>query len=257
MEGCFTPNRWDSQASAGASGWQIAGMQPAPFRLTPAPWRGIAQHVAGMLAPPCCALCGGRGQWLDEPWGVDLCLHCDEACARWVPEPLPFDATFCLFRYQHPVDLMVTRLKFHGDLAFARVLGTLFAHAFIVAGGAVPECIVPLPLHRSRLRERGFCQTTEIAGHIARRIRAAGRCLPIRADLLNRTRATRAQSGLTAAERADNLREAFVASRGADMPHHVALLDDVLTTGHTATAAVTALRDAGVQRIQVWCCARA
>lgn len=213
--------------------------------------------MATALAPPCCALCGGRGQRLQEPWGLDLCRHCEEACPRWSPEPLPFDAAFCLFRYQPPVDVMVTQLKFHGDLAFSRVLGILFARAFLAAGGATPDCIVPLPLHRSRLRERGFCQTTEIARHIARRIRCGGRALPVRSDLLQRRRATRAQSGLSAAERADNLRDAFGVSPVASMPRHVALLDDVLTTGHTASAAATALRDAGVERIQLWCCARA
>jgi ComF family protein len=227
------------------------------FRLPHAPWRRTVQHLAAVVAAPCCALCGGRGQWLDEPWGLDLCRHCDEACPRWTPAPLPFDAAFCLFLYQHPVDLMVTRLKFQGDLAFARVLGTMFARAFIATGGTLPDCIIPLPLHRSRLRERGFCQTTEIARHIGNRLRADGRALPVREDLLHRRRATRAQSGLSAAERADNLRDAFVAKHGSRMPRHVALLDDVLTTGHTATAAVEALRAAGVARIQVWCCARA
>jgi predicted amidophosphoribosyltransferase len=114
-----------------------------------------------------------------------------------------------------------------------------------------------VPLHGSRLRERGFCQTTEIARHIAPRVRIDGRALTVREDLLHRRRATRAQSGLTAVERADNLREAFGVLHGAGMPGHVALLDDVLTTGHTAAAAVAALRDAGIARIQVWCCARA
>jgi ComF family protein len=232
-------------------------MQRPYFRFPHARWRGTVQRVAAVLAAPCCALCGSRGQWLDEPWGLDLCRYCDEACTRWTPAPLPFDAAFCLFRYQHPVDLMVTRLKFQGDLAFARVLGTMFARAFIATGEPLPECIVPLPLHRSRLRERGFCQTTEIARHIARRLRMKQRPLPVREDLLHRKRATRAQSGLSAAERADNLRDAFVAKQGAGIPRHVALLDDVLTTGHTATAAVQVLRAEGVERIQVWCCARA
>jgi predicted amidophosphoribosyltransferase len=81
--------------------------------------------------------------------------------------------------------------------------------------------------------------------------------MTIRSDLLHRVRETRAQSGLPAAERAANLRHAFAVHARRGMPGHVALLDDVLTTGHTALAAVAALRDAGVERIEVWCCARA
>ncbi|HTQ36493.1 MAG TPA: ComF family protein [Steroidobacteraceae bacterium] len=227
-------------------------------RMCRSAWRGTARVLAHVLAPPCCALCGGPGQWLDEPWGLDLCVHCEAACPRWQPEPLPFDATLCLFRYGHPVDEMITRLKFHEDLVFARVLGTLLAREVNTRRAELPECLVPLPLHRSRYQERGFCQTTEIARHASRRLRMPdGRQLPVRAGLLCRVRATRAQSGLGAAQRAANLRGAFaVRARGA-LPRHVALLDDVLTTGHTALAAVAALRAAGIARIELWCCARA
>jgi len=221
-------------------------------------WHRPARALAHVLAPPCCALCAGPGQWLDEPWGLDLCRHCEAACTRWQPEPLPFDAAFCLFRYQDPVDRMITRLKFHEELVFARVLGTLLAQALRALDAEMPDCIVPMPLHRSRYRERGFCQTTEIAGHVARRLRRPdGRRLPVCGGLLQRVRATRAQSGLSAAQRADNLRGAFaVHARGAP-PRHVALLDDVLTTGHTGLAAAAALHAAGVARVALWCCARA
>jgi ComF family protein len=220
-------------------------------------WLTMNRAVAGLLAPPVCALCGGAGQWLDEPWGLDLCIHCEQASRRWQSEPLPFDAAFCLFRYRHPVDQMIAGLKFHGDLVFARVLGTLFARALRATGGALPECIVPMPLHRDRYRERGFCQTTEIARHMAPRLRDLfGVCLRVRPELLGRVRATRAQSGLSATERSRNLAGAFAVPTGIPLPAHVALLDDVMTTGHTALAAATALKTAGVRKVTVWCCAR-
>jgi ComF family protein len=231
---------------------------PRPAALTRWPWRKITQAAAGLLAPPVCTLCGGPGQWLDEPWGLDLCRHCELACPRWQPEVLPFDAAFCLFRYAYPVDQMITGLKFHGDLAFARVLGTLFARGWNAARLEPPECIVPLPLHRARYQQRGFCQTTEIARHVARRLRGThGRRLPVRSHLLYRTRATHAQSGLSASARAANLRGAFAVPPGHQPPAHVALLDDVLTTGHTALAAAAALRSAGCRTVQLWICARA
>jgi ComF family protein len=211
-----------------------------------------------MLAPPVCALCGADGQLLDEPWGMDLCSSCAQACVPAPAEILPFDAVFCPFRYQHPVDLMITRLKFQHELVFARVLGMQFARAWSAAGRQRPECIVPMPLHRSRYRERGFCQTTEIARHLAPRLRGiSGRGVPIRPGLLRRVRATPAQSGLTAVQRAVNLQDAFTVPPGCHPPPHLALLDDVMTTGHTALAAAQALKSAGVERIEIWCCARA
>jgi ComF family protein len=213
------------------------------------------QHVARLLAPPVCILCGGDGQWLDEPFGLDLCIHCESACPRAPPGP---GATFCLFRYEDPVDLLVQRLKFRRDIPMARVLGMLMARALRAADRPLPQCLVPLPLHVSRYRERGFCQTTEIARHIVRRLRRPdGSCLPLRRDLLHRVRATRAQSGLAAAERARNLEGAFAARRTDTAPDHVALLDDVLTTGRTAQAAVNALQAAGIRKVELWCCARA
>lgn len=216
----------------------------------------LIQRMAGWLAPPVCTLCGGTGQWLEEPWGLDLCAHCEAACPRAPDEPdLP---AFCLFRYADPVDHMIQRLKFHQEIAFARVLGTLFARAWQVAALPLPECVIPMPLHRSRYRERGFCQTTLLAGHIAHRLRRPdGRRLPVCPDLLRRTRATRPQSGLTAQARRTNLRGAFQCPTPARLPHHVALLDDVLTTGNTSGAAIEALRGAGIARVDLWCVARA
>ena len=237
----------------------------------------LAQSLADLIAPPVCALCLGKGQRLDELWGLDLCVYCEHACtpltaacprcgepgaagqcARCHAHPPPFDATVCLFRYEDPVDLLVTGLKFRHELACARVLGMLFARHFAHSGRALPQCVVPVPLHASRYRERGFNQCAEIARHLAPRLRhASGRRVAVRADLLQRIRHTHAQSELTAAERGANLAGAFQARRGVAMPQHVALLDDVMTTGHTAAAAARALKDAGCQRVEIWACARA
>ena len=215
------------------------------------------QHLARLIAPPVCLLCGGAGQPTAEPWGLDLCRHCQAACPRAGPEPPPFQTAFCLFLYQDPVDQIILRLKFQREVAAARVLGTLLAQGYLASGRALPECLVPLPLHPSRYRERGFCQTTLIATHAAKRLGSpSGRRLAVRPGLLRRVRASRAQSSLAAAERSRNLRGAFACPRPVGLPRHVALLDDVLTTGSTAQAAIAALRMAGVQRVDLWCCAR-
>lgn len=258
-------------------GGNAAWMSKAAFLVRPHFRRladSLARRLASVIAPPICALCGGDGQQLGI-WGLDLCLWCEQAC-RTVPDPClrcaepgphpggesicgacrlnlpPFDAAHCLFRYEDPADLMITRLKFQHELVFARVLGTLFARALQTAAHPLPDALVPLPLHPLRLRDRGFNQTREIARHLARRLK-----LPLRADLLLRTRHTRPQSDLSAAERAANLQDAFRVNTRLPLPETVALLDDVMTTGHTAGEAAGALKRAGCRRVEIWACARA
>lgn len=239
----------------------------------------VWQRLTHLLLPPVCTLCGGPGQSLDEPWGLDLCTHCETACPRvagactrcGLPNGSPgaacgscqasppcFDSVICAFQYADPVDQLVTRLKFRHDLACARVLGTLLARCCRETGRRLPDCVVPLPLHASRYRERGFCQTTELARHLAPRLRGPdGRPLAVEKRLLRRLRATRAQSGLTASARITNLEGAFGTLPDVRAPAHVALLDDVMTTGSTLGAAARALKAAGALRVDVWCCARA
>jgi ComF family protein len=157
----------------------------------------------------------------------------------------------CLFLYEAPVDSMITRLKFGHELVFARVLGTLLARSRRSSGQVLPECIVPVPLHRRRLVERGFNQSAEIARHVAPRLGV--KVLP---RLLHRLRDTSAQSGLDAAARARNIDQAFGIGRKCRVPRRVALLDDVLTTGATAQAAARVLKSAGCERVELWVCAR-
>jgi ComF family protein len=222
----------------------------AAMRLT------FVQTITSLIAPPVCCLCRGTGQTLREPWGLDLCVHCDAACGRPAQGlesgVSPVDSIVSALVYADPVDQMITGLKFHHDLVFARVLGMLFVRERLRLALPLPECIVPLPLHEQRYRERGFNQSLEIARHIAPRLR-----LPINTQLLYRHRHTFAQSDLEAEQRARNVADAFRASHDRHMPRHVALLDDVVTTGHTVAAAARVLKAAGCRHVEVWACARA
>ena len=156
-------------------------------------WLTLAQNITTWLAPPVCALCQGEGQWLDEPWGLDLCPHCEAACPVLPMQvPGPHDAVFGLFQYEDPVDQLVTRLKFSQDFSCARVLGTLFARAHRTRAVPLPQCLIPMPLHSRRYQERGFNQSREIARHIAHRLN-----LPLESRLLLRQRHTEPQSELT------------------------------------------------------------
>jgi ComF family protein len=221
------------------------------------------------LFAPRCVVCGDAGM----P-GRDLCAACHcglpwqgPACARCaLPLPQagicghclragpghrdqPLDAVQAAFDYAFPLDRLLPRLKFHRDFAAGRVLAQCMAERF--ANVPRPDALLPLPLHRARLRRRGYDQALELARPLAK---ALG--LPLRTDLLQRRKATAAQSRLDADARRRNLRGAFTVDPAAPLPAHIALLDDVMTTGATLHAAALALRRAGVARVDAWVCAR-
>lgn len=246
---------------------------PAPVNLKqPTEVDGFWQRLQFALLPPHCLLCGARGES-----SRDLCAACAAdltpnrtSCARCaLPLPTPaalcgeclrsepaFDAAFAPYLYGHPLDLLLTKLKFGHSLAAGRVLAELWIAA--LANGAratLPDAIVPVPLHATRLRERGYNQALELAKPLAREFDVA-----LAPDLLCRARATAAQSDLDAATRRRNLRGAFEvdASRLATTrPAHVVLLDDVMTTGATLRECARTLKRAGVARVDVWALARA
>jgi ComF family protein len=152
------------------------------------------------------------------------------------------------------VDRLVTGAKYRRRLQDARLLGELLAESLAVAvreAAVEPvDLVVPVPLHRQRLGERGYNQALEIARPVAKQLR-----LPLQPGICKRVRATAEQAGLRAAERRRNLRSAFAAApsvRGA----RVAIVDDVITTGSTVAAVAQSLRRAGASEIQAWVVAR-
>ena len=171
-------------------------------------------------------------------------------CSACQHDPPPLAETHAAFLYGFPVDRLLPRLKFHRDLPAGRLLAQAMAAAF--ARVDRPDVLVPVPLHRSRLRQRGYNQALELARPLGRTLG-----IPVRHDLLARIRATAAQSRLDAGARAANLRDAFDVPGHLEVPAHVALVDDVMTTGATLHAAADALLDAGAGRVDAWVCARA
>jgi ComF family protein len=228
----------------------------------PATWHRGCQRLGRLLLPPRCVVCGEAGSaGLDLcehcraglPWNADGCRRCalplGEAgqCPRCLHAPLPFECAQVAFRYGFPLDRLLPRFKFHGDLAAGRVLADVWCHR---VPASRPHALVPVPLHRARLRERGYDQALELARRVARACD-----VPVLADAVHRVRATARQSELAAGARRRNVRGAFAVT--GTLPIHVALVDDVMTTGATLRAVATALRRAGVGRIEVWVLARA
>jgi ComF family protein len=116
---------------------------------------------------------------------------------------------------------------------------------------SLPRVIIPVPLHAKRLKERGFNQALELSKPISRALK-----IPIDHWSCTRVLPTLPQTNLSRSQRKKNVRHVFKVATTLHA-HHVCLVDDVLTTGYTALSLSKALFKAGVQSIDVWCCARA
>ncbi|HEU5137860.1 MAG TPA: ComF family protein [Steroidobacteraceae bacterium] len=215
----------------------------ARLRLTMA--RHWSRALAATLFPPQCCLCGFPGASLD----LDLCEVCRDDLP-WIRESSP--GTLVAFGYLPPIDDLIRDLKYRGITPNARVLGVLLAQAALERGGALPRLLVPVPLHDARLRERGFNQAAVLARH-------AGQMpgIPSAPRAVERVRDTPSQTSLTEAERLRNVRGAFAvhgarALRGLLDAGHVAVVDDVMTTGSTLKELQTLLLESGVARVDLW-----
>ncbi|MBE7419256.1 MAG: ComF family protein [Ideonella sp.] len=228
-------------------------------------WRSLLPRPSGL-----CALC--------RDWGAQpVCEPCLQrfaplrarcaACALPTAIPLPrcgrcaalasaFTRCIVGADYAPPWRQLIADFKFHRRPEHAAALSRLIERTWRASADddATPVLLLPVPLAPQRLRERGYNQAWELARRLGRRLRIA-----TDATLLRRGRDTAHQIGMTRSEREHNLRDAFEvdARRQARLQGcHVALVDDVLTTGATAHAAALALRRAGAARVDVWVVAR-
>lgn len=188
------------------------------------------------------------------PSSVAACPRCalggssDAECGACIAAAPHYDASCAAFVYAYPVDALIQALKYGGQLALAE----LFAHKLYqrVVGAAAVDLIVPLPLHPLRLAERGFNQAAEIARVLSRRSGVA-----MNARLARRVRDTAPQTALPWKERAANMRQAFTCEQ--DLAGlHVAVVDDVMTTGATLNEFARTLKASGAARVENWIVAR-
>ena len=203
-------------------------------------WRAIRR-----LGPPACERCGlPLPTFEPAPGPAGLCGGCLGERPAW-------DWARAAAEYEGVARDALHAFKFHGKRALARPLGALLLEEWgpwLAAAGI--DALVPVPLARGRERERGFNQAALVAERLA-----AGLGVPLRPRWLVRARATQPQTDLGAAERRANVRGAFAADT-AVTGRHVALVDDVLTTGATAAECARILKAAGAARVGVLTVAR-
>jgi ComF family protein len=173
-------------------------------------------------------------------------LATGHVCGACLDRPPRYDRVEAAFAYQFPISALILAFKYGRRLALARVLGELLARQ--VAGDV--DAIVPMPLARGRLAERGYNQALEIA-----RVVAAITGVSLLPDACSKVTETPAQASLPWKARAANVRRAFVC-HGALEGRRIAVVDDVLTTGATLNELAGVLRKAGASEVRGWVVAR-
>jgi ComF family protein len=190
----------------------------------------------------CCRQCGLPGQW----GTTKLCADC-------VRKPPAWDSAVAALVYEYPIDQLVQNFKFHRDTASGQLLAEELARAVMAKiradAGDSADLIIPVPLHFLRQFRRGFNQAEMLASVIGKHCG-----IPIGSKLLQRRTYTTAQSGLSRKARRKNLRHAF--NCPPIKAGHVALVDDVLTTGTTLQECSRVLKAAGAHKVSVWVAAR-
>ena len=219
--------------------------------------------IAAHLLPGSCLLCAAdsAGSLLCPactadlpPLPATLCPQCGEdttlgeRCGACLKDPPAFARTIALFRYEFPVDRLIQALKYGHQLALAAWLGERLGERLVATDH---DLLLPLPLHPSRLRTRGFNQSLEIA-----RVTSNKLGIPLNPGILTRIRATPPQAGLPLKKRGRNVRGAFECS--SDLAgQRILLVDDVMTTGSTLREAARILKLHGAGQITVAVAARA
>lgn len=218
-----------------------------------------------MRIPACCPLC----QQLHRSKHI-VCSNCQQSllpinnpcrccaaslndvkgglCGRCIKQPPAFDRIFCHYQFDDVIRLLLHRYKYQNALYLRDFLAQMILDA-LTEMRQYPECLIPVPLHPARMKERGFNQSAELTKRLAKKLH-----IPSVLNLCSKEKHTPAQVKLDARQRQRNLENAF--SCKPSPYRHIAIIDDLLTTGSTVQALASVLKRKGVQRVDVWCCAR-
>jgi len=196
------------------------------------------------------------------PWLVEQCVVCalplprsGLICGECLKRPPAFDHVVAPWRFAFPIDSLISAFKHQARWPWGRLLAEQLARHIrhrLDDDLPRPDALLPVPLARKRWRQRGFNQAQMLADWLSPVLQ-----VPVRGDILLRVQDTPSQQGLEAASRRRNLRHAFALAGSAQLAgRHVALVDDVLTTGATAQALARLVKRAGAARVDVYCLAR-
>jgi len=194
-----------------------------------------------------CFRCGRNLEHLDLEYYQETLPLCGN-CLNSAPQ---YHSLASVFYYQYPLPKLIHKLKFGRKLYLAKSFGYLLSKRVGDQNKPLPEALIPMPLHYTRQRNRGFNQSMEIARSVSQSLG-----IPILSSVCQRVRATQAQSTLKAKDRQKNVKNAFSVDHLNGL-HHIAIIDDVVTTGSTVDELSKRLYQQGVKIIEVWCICRA
>ncbi len=177
-----------------------------------------------------------------SPGGL-ICGHCLKA-------PPQVSSTIVPLHYQYPTDHLIRLFKYKNCIGLARPFARLIVDQ-LLRSNKLPDLIIPVPLHKSRQRQRGYNQSLELAKQL-------GKHLNIKTDYRSckRIKNTAPQSSLSFKERSKNIIGAF-SFNGATLPDHIAIIDDVITSGATINELAKMINPTGDKKIEAWAVAKA
>lgn len=221
--------------------------------------KNVCAAILRVLIPEKCSLCrcsSELGFCIDcqklLPWAEFQCSICGahlpepEICGRCQVSPPAYHDASIPFKYGQPISNQIQSLKYAEKMIYAVSMGKMLSLWIMKNVNDTPEIIVPMPLHYRRIMHRGFNQSNEISKVVGRHIGVA-----VDNSLLLRVKNTVTQTGLSEKMRKQNLRGAFAVKKTHSY-RHVAVLDDVVTSGSTANEAARALIRSGVEKVSVW-----
>ncbi len=229
----------------------------------------LVSKVLNFFFPPTCSICK-----ITSDTSINLCSNCknnmkiNSCCCDICGEPLSnntqdkiicgkclnltpyFDHVFSPFIYENNISQIIQQLKYGRKLANSHILAEVFLSELRNATEIMPEALIPVPIHKSKIKKRGYNQSIEIFHHVAKQLH-----IPFEKTCCQKIKNTDSQSTLSAKERQNNIKNSFKIIKPVNYKH-VAIVDDVITTGATANELSRLIKQHGVARVDIWACAR-
>lgn len=197
---------------------------------------------------PCCDDC-----YLSLPFHTNYCQQCGQAfnanediCGKCLASPPKYDSCFCAFEYKSPISDQICAFKYNERPELAKSIAQLMCRELDECSIELPEALIPVPLHISRLRSRGFNQSKLLAVEIGKQLE-----IPVLTDVVVKSRATKAQAEQSLKQRQSNLKGSFALKKRTPFKS-LAIVDDVVTTGSTANEIAKILKKNGVDCVSIW-----